>query len=100
VVWHELLYGVYRLPVSRKRKTLERYLTEVVLATIAVLPYDESAAAWHALERARLTGLGRTPPFADGQVAAVAATHDLVLVTRNVADFAHFSDVRLDDRHA
>ena len=32
-------------------------------------------------------------PFADGQIAAVAVTNDLRLVTRNVADFALFDDL-------
>jgi tRNA(fMet)-specific endonuclease VapC len=51
-----------------------------------VLPYDGAAARWHARERARLAKLGRPAPFADGQVAAIAAVNQLVLVTRNVSD--------------
>jgi tRNA(fMet)-specific endonuclease VapC len=100
VVWHELLFGAYRLPASRRREDLEQYLSDVVLETVPILPYDESAAAWHACERARLGVLGRTPPFADSQIAAIAAVRDLVLVTRNVGDFEHFSGVRVDDWHA
>jgi tRNA(fMet)-specific endonuclease VapC len=39
---------------------------EVVAPTMPILPYDEQAAEWHAAERARLAGIGKTPPFADG----------------------------------
>jgi tRNA(fMet)-specific endonuclease VapC len=97
VVWHELLYGAYRLPASRRRDDIERYLSDVVAATIPILPYDEVAAAWHAAERARLSLLGRVPPFADGQIAAIAAACDLVLVTRNLTDFTSFDGLRMED---
>lgn len=52
-VLHELLYGCRRLPPSRRRTVIERYIREVVLTTIPVLPYDEAAAEWHADERVR-----------------------------------------------
>jgi tRNA(fMet)-specific endonuclease VapC len=97
VVWHELLFGCYRLPHSAKRSAIEEYLNEVVAPSIPVLPYDARAAGWHAAERTRLAGMGRTPPFADGQIAAVARTNGLILVTANVADYASFQDIRVED---
>ena len=45
--------------------------------TIPTISYDERAAAWHADERVRLEKLGKTPPFIDGQIAAVALTNGL-----------------------
>lgn len=30
VTWHELLYGLYRLPESRRKKNLSDYLTQVI----------------------------------------------------------------------
>lgn len=95
VVWHELRFGVERLPASRRRETIERYLQDVVLATIPVLNYDRAAAEWHARERARLGARGETPPFADGQIAAIAQTHSLILVTLNVDDFRRFHGLRV-----
>lgn len=97
VVWHELWYGCGRLPSSVRRDRITHYLTQVVGATIPVLPYDETAAHWHGSERARLVALGRTPPFADGQIAAIAHTHQLILVTFNRADYADFSGLTLED---
>ena len=62
-----------------------------------MLPYDRPAASWHARVRAQLTSVGRGPGFADGQVAAVAVTHGLRLATRNVADFADFPDLVVEN---
>ena len=97
VVWHELWYGCYRLPSSAKRTVIEAYLKDVIARTIPILPYDQQAALWHAKERARLAQIGRTPPFADGQIAAVAITNGLSLVTFNRDDYAAFQDLRLED---
>lgn len=34
IVWHELRYGTERLPASRKREVIERYLEAVVLPSM------------------------------------------------------------------
>ncbi len=97
IVWHELLFGAYRLSPSARRSAIEQYLSQVIAPTIPVLPYDNRAAQWHAAERARLVGLGKTPPFADGQIAAIARVNNLILVTANTADFALFQDIQVKD---
>ena len=97
IVWHELLFGAYRLSPSARRSAIERYLSQVIAPTIPVLSYDNRAAQWHAAERARLVGLGKTPPFADGQIAAIARVNNLILVTANTADFALFQDIQVKD---
>jgi len=95
VVWHELRFGMQRLPHSRRRDAIERYLDEVVLTTMPILDYDRAAAEWHATERARLATRGEMPPFVDGQIAAIAHVHDLILVTLNDADFHRFHGLRV-----
>jgi tRNA(fMet)-specific endonuclease VapC len=95
IVWHELRFGVERLPVSQRRITIERYLDDVVLATMPILDYGREAAEWHAGERARLAARGETPPFADGQIAAIARVNELTLVTFNDADFRRFEGIRV-----
>lgn len=96
-VWHEMLFGCYRLRPSARRAAIRRYLDSVVLPSIPILPYDARAARWHAEERARLAGVGKTPPFADGQIAAVASTNGLTLLTANPADFAAFGDLEIEN---
>lgn len=93
--WHEALYGLQSIPPGRKRDTIERYLLGTLLPTIEVLPYDEECAAWHAAERARLRAGGAPPPFADGQIAAVAARFELTLVTNNPSDFTRYTGLRI-----
>ena len=97
VVWHELWFGCYRLPPSARRTAIEHYLHEVVGPNLPLLPYDDQAAEWHAAERARLTAIGKPPPFADGQIAAIAAVNNLTLVTFNLKDYAYFQGVQLVD---
>lgn len=96
-VWNEILFGCYRLPSSARRRKIEEYLSDLTNSDLEVLPYESRAAEWHARERARLTRMGRTPSFIDGQIAAVAAVHELVLVTANVADFRLFQGLRVED---
>jgi tRNA(fMet)-specific endonuclease VapC len=97
IVWHELLFGLNRLPPSRRRQALERYLQEEVKAKLPFFPYNEAAAEWHAKERARLVKLGKTPSFADSQIAAIAKVNQLILVTNNVSDYANFNDLPIEN---
>jgi len=97
VTWHELLFGTFQLPSSRRRTSYMDFLHRQLLTTMPVLVYDQVAAEWHAQERARLTLVRRPPAFADGQIAAIAATNELILVTRNVSDFTDFSDLIVEN---
>lgn len=97
VTWHELLTGVYLLPPSKRRTTFEAFLFHAVQNLLPCLSYNADAAHWHARERARLTQIGRTPSFSDGQIAAIAASNNLTLVTRNISDFANFKKLKLEN---
>lgn len=95
VTWHELRYGVDRLPPGRRRDALEDLVGRLA-SRFPVLPYDRAAADWHGSERARLEREGRSRPFADGQIAAVAATAGLRLVTRNLVDFSAYAGLDVE----
>lgn len=97
VVIHELRYGVARLPEGKRKAALAAYLNGLLRHPLAVLPYDAAAALYHAGERARLAALGCNIAYADSQIAAIAAVNGLVLVSRNLADFRHFSGLRLEN---
>ena len=88
------------MPLSRKREVLELFLDEVIGRNLPILPYDAPAARWQAMERARLSLAGNTPSFVDGQIAAIAVTNGLTLVTRNIPDFQMFSGLKLESWHA
>lgn len=98
-VWHELQFGCQRLPQSRKREIIASFLNDIVKRTMPVLPYDDRAAEWHAGERARLSSKGLTPPFVDGQIAAISMVNGLILVTRNTDDFKQFLRLKIENWH-
>ncbi|HAT13812.1 MAG TPA: VapC toxin family PIN domain ribonuclease [Microcoleaceae bacterium UBA11344] len=97
IVWQEVLLGCYRMPDSKRRRAIEAYLQEEVKVKLPILPYTQEAAEWFAKERARLIPIGLTPSYADGQIAAIAKVNNLILVTRNVADYANFQDLAIEN---
>jgi len=94
---HELAYGIERLPAGSRREALTYWMDELILPRFPVVHYDTVAARWHARERARLRAAGREVPLIDGQIAAIAATNGLVLVTGNTRHFAHFRGLVVED---
>ncbi len=97
LVFREPLFGMNRLPPSRRRRDIERFVVGAVRTRIPILPYDAAAAAWHATERARLVQAGLTPPFIDSQIAAVTPVNALTLVTMNLRDYQHFDGLQVKD---
>jgi tRNA(fMet)-specific endonuclease VapC len=96
-VWHELQYGVGRLVRGKRRVVLEAFLREVVHPTLPILPYDERAAEWLAEERVRLEKTGKRTPVVDGQIASVAATNGIPVVTANLPDFELFKGLAVQN---
>jgi tRNA(fMet)-specific endonuclease VapC len=96
VVMHELLSGCLRLVSSQKRQFLLEYINQIPLK-MPILNYDLQAAQWHAQERARLSKIGKTPAFVDGQIASIAFCNNLILVTNNVSDFQFFDNLIIEN---
>lgn len=96
-VIYEIVQGAKRLPESKKRREILRYLDEFVYPNVPILPYDKQAAILHGELQAELSLAGKTAPYADGQIAAMAQLNGLILVTRNTADFAHFSSLTVEN---
>ncbi len=96
-VWHELNYGLERLVDSQRKAGLAAYLQTLERSGLSVLPYEKPAGLWLAQERARLSRQGISIPFADGEIAAVAFSNQLILVTRNVADFNMYGQLQIEN---
>ena len=97
IVWHEMVYGCERLVVSKRKTELESYLAMLNTNGLVVMAYDQSAAEYYAKERARLQQKGQTYSYADGEIASIAVTQNLILVTRNTDDFKYFQGLRLEN---
>jgi tRNA(fMet)-specific endonuclease VapC len=96
-VWHELRMAVETLPGgSEARGLLDRYLQDVVRPSFPVLPYDADAAAWHSRDRARRLRAGQRPVHADGEIAAIAVTAGLTLVTTRPRDYEGYPGLRVE----
>lgn len=96
VSWHELWYGYHQVSDPKRKEKIGDLLNWAV-TLMPILPYGDEAAEWFAQERSRLTKIGRTPSYPDGQIAAIAAVNNLIVVTRNVKDFADFHDIEIEN---
>ncbi len=85
----ELRHGVERMPSGARRRRLDEWLKEELPLRFEgrILLIDRAVAeAWGRIV-ARCAAAGRPISTMDGFIAATAATHSLILVTRNVSDF-------------
>jgi tRNA(fMet)-specific endonuclease VapC len=62
---------------------------------LGILSCDKNSAAWLAIERARLSKQGIA--VADWEIATVAYSNNLVLLTRNIRVFAGFGGLRIEN---
>lgn len=85
----ELLLGIERLPRGRRRDALATTLDGFLNAFFGdrILPYDDLAAKRYAPMVANARTAGRAISVSDGQIAAVAASHEFAVATRDTAPF-------------
>ena len=85
------------LPAGKRREQIENYLFQRIRPALPIIGFEERAAQWQAEQRASLRQTGKSPSYPDSQIAAIAAVNDLVLVTRNIEDFADFLGLRTEN---
>ena len=86
----ELRFGLAVMPPGRRRDGLAAGLERMLRTGFAnrVLPFDSAAASAYAEIVAARRAMGRPMPEADCQIAAIARSRGMAVVTRNVRDFA------------
>ncbi|MHB8191509.1 MAG: PIN domain-containing protein [Ferrimicrobium sp.] len=85
----ELCYGAAVMPAGRRRDYLQDRLNQEILPIFSgcVLPFDVMASRIYGDVMARARSAGLAIAVADGYIAAIAAAHGLVVVTRDVSPF-------------
>lgn len=96
-VWHELWHGIHLMAAGRRKQELTDYMQMLTEDGLEIVPFCRDAAKWLAEERVRLQRLGLTPAKYDSEIAAVAVVNKLIIVTRNVDDFAIFAGVQVEN---
>jgi tRNA(fMet)-specific endonuclease VapC len=91
----ELLHGVHRAETAQRRGKREEFV-EAILSAMPVVPIDLAIARTHARIWADLAARGSVIGAHDLLIAATALTHDLVIATRNVREFARIESVRVE----
>lgn len=93
IVRAELFYGAAKsqTPEATRRKQ------EVFLRLFATLPFDDEVAVTYGKIRAHLEQAGTPIGPLDMQIAAIAVTHGLTLVTHNIREFSRVADLLLED---
>ena len=89
----ELEFGIAK---SVNRTLMERYLRELC-KRYTVLDFDQDAARQAGVLRAHLQSLGTPIGPYDVQVAGVALSRGLTLVTRNTREFERVPQLRLEN---
>ncbi len=86
----ELRFGLAIMSPGRRRDGLAEGLERMLRTGFAdrVLPFDSAAASAYAEIAASRRSMGRPMPEADCQIAAIAHSRGMAVVTRNVRDFA------------
>ena len=80
-------------PKGAKREALQSYYINQVQKVFEIIPFDTSAAAVYSDLVERLEEKGTLAPKFDTLIAATAIADNLILVTRNTADFKAISEV-------
>ena len=86
VILGEIRFGILLLPVSEKRRKLERWFQQG-LAGLPCLPWDLPTGLRWAELLAQLRRSGRSMPVKDSLIAATALVHRLQVASRNREDF-------------
>ena len=85
----ELMFGIGTLPRGKRKDKLTAALNGALdLFADRILPFDTNAARRYAdlAVKARVAGKGFPTP--DGYIAAIAASHDFAVVSRDASAFA------------
>ncbi|WP_310484191.1 type II toxin-antitoxin system VapC family toxin [Chamaesiphon sp. VAR_48_metabat_403] len=93
IVKSELFYGALKSAKPERNLAAQQEF----LAQFVSLPFDDSATMIFGTVRTRLEALGTPIGPYDLQIASIALSHNLTLVTHNTREFKRVDDLQLED---
>ena len=90
----ELVYGAFK---SNNSQFYLDYLNDILLPAVNVLGFDISAAFIYGKIRSELSADGIIISNADMQIASIAISNNLVLITGNTKHFIHITDLQIEN---
>ncbi len=85
----EIQHGIERLPTSHRKSELQTWMNDHLITRFGerILPLESQTLLVWGTITARLESSGHPLAVMDGLIAATAMRHNLIIVTRNTADF-------------
>jgi tRNA(fMet)-specific endonuclease VapC len=93
IVKAELFYGAMKSANPERNLSLQQQF----LAQFISLPFDDLAAMTFGIIRSQLEALGTPIGAYDLQIAAIALTNNLTLVTHNTREFQRVNNLLIED---
>ena len=92
-VWTELMFGVNTMPDGKRKDFIFSKLVDDIQAAYEIIQYDNHAAWIQADIRSRLQENGTPVDFPDTQIASIAVSNGMILVTRNTKHFEPIQEI-------
>lgn len=93
ITWAEAMTGVQTLVSGKLQDALMKFLVDTIQKNYEIIPFNSSCAMVYAHLVKGLKERGRLSSAFDMMIAACAITNNLILVTRNVADFVPITEI-------
>lgn len=95
--WNELIYGLNIYPDGKKKDFLFDFIVDYVQSNFQIINYDNHSAWIHADLRCRLKAIGKKEDeqsgYADIEIASIAISNQMILVSRNTKHFKAIKEV-------
>ena len=90
----EIYYGIAKSPVKKKERRLK---IKRIKSQLEIYPFNESAALKYGEIRAALERQGQVISERDLQIAAIALSKKLCVVTHNTKEFDRIAGLKVED---
>jgi tRNA(fMet)-specific endonuclease VapC len=90
----EIYYGIAKSPVKKKERRLK---IKRIKSQLEIYPFNESAALKYGEIRASLERQGQVISERDLQIAAIALSKKLCVVTHNTKEFDRIAGLKVED---